>query len=204
MATFTVSPRDEHGAKPKHLRRKGIVPMAIIDRGHHTQMVQASIGDLREAFGSTDSHGMIDVRIEGAKDGFKAIVKSVDSDPIAHQILSVTLQEVAEGDTINATLPVVAKGHNDEMDGAALVLTAVTTELKVRGEVANLPESIEVDVSHLGAGEHINAGDVKLPSGVDLVTSPDAVLFTVSFVAAPVLEAEVPTEEEIAEVPTEE
>ena len=54
------------------------------------------------------------------------------------------------------------------------------------------------------AVKHINAGDVKLPEGVDLVSSPDAVLFTVAFVAAPVLEAESPTEEPTEEAPTEE
>jgi len=178
--------------------------MSIIDRAHKTQLIQASISDLRQAFSSTDSHGMIDVQIEGVKGSMKAMIKAVDSDPIAHQILSVTFQEVATSDTVNATVPVIADGHNAELDGEAAILSAVTTEIKIRAKVSDLPEAIHVDVSKLGLGEHINAGDVKLPKGVELHMSPDAVLFTVSNIAAPILETESSTEVPIEEAPSEE
>lgn len=201
MAIFNVTSRDERGKAPQ-LRRKGIVPMSIIDRAHKTHLIQAPIGDLRQAFGSTDSHGMIDVKI-GSDASMKAMVKAVDSDPIAHQILSVTFQEVATSDTVNATVPVIADGHNDVLDGEAAILSAVTTEIKIRAKVSDLPESIHVDVSKLGLGEHINAGDVKLPKGVELHMSPDAVIFTVSQIAAPILESEAVTEVPIEEAVSE-
>lgn len=190
MATFTVTRRAERGAKPKQLRKKGFIPMSIVDRAHTTHLIQASITDLKQAFGSTDSRGMMDVQIEGDSGVLKAIIKSVDSDPIAHQILSVTLQEVAADDTINATVPVIATGHSDDADGEGVVLTAVTTELKVRAKVSNLPEAIEVDVSKLHPGEHISASDVALPEGVELHQSGEAVLFTLSTIAEPDLEPE--------------
>lgn len=190
MATFTVTRRAERGDKPKQLRKKGFIPMSIVDRTHTTHLIQASITDLKNAFGSTDSRGMMDVQIEGDSGVLKAMIKSVDSDPIAHQILSVTLQEVAADDTINATVPVVAVGHSDDADAEGVVLTAVTTELKVRAKVSNLPEAIEVDVSNLHPGEHISASDVTLPDGVELHQSGEAVLFTMATVAEPVLEPE--------------
>lgn len=204
MAIFTVTRRAERGAKPKQLRRKGVIPMSIVDRAHTTHLIQASITDLKQAFGATDSRGMMDVQIDGDSGVLKAIIKSVDSDPIAHQILAVTLQEVSADDTINATVPVVPVGHSDDADGEGVVLTAVTTELKVRAKVSNLPEAIEVDVSKLHPGEHISASDITLPDGVELHQSGEAVLFTMATVAEPELEPEeAPSEYPLEEGTTE-
>lgn len=190
MATFNVTRREEHGEKPRHLRRRGVVPMALVDRGHQTHMLQAPIDALKRAFQDTDSHGMIDVQVDGETTARRAVIKSVSTDPIAHQVLAVTLQEVSEGDKIRAELPVVADGHSEDVDAVNIVLTAVTTTLKVRGKVSELPEAIHVDVSNMHVGDHISASDIALPNGVELQSAPESVLFTMSRIAEPNLEAE--------------
>lgn len=154
--------------------------MVVIDREHQAHKVQATSEEFRAALQGADSHGMLDLQIEGEGSARKAMVKHVDNDPLAKQILSVTLQEVAQDDMVKADLPVVATGHNDSADEADIVLTAVTTELKVKAKVADLPEAIEVDLSSLAVGDHLRAGDVKLPNGVELLSPPDAILFSVS------------------------
>ena len=43
-----------------------------------------------------------------------------------------------------------------------------------------IPGHIEVDVTELHAGQHAEAGDVKLPEGVTLYGSPDKVIVSIA------------------------
>lgn len=188
MATFMVTRRAARGEKPKQLRRRGVIPMVVIDRDHQGHLAQASSDDIKKAIRGADAHGMIDLGFEGETGTVKAMVKAIDNDPLSRQIISVTLQEVNDGDTVKTELPVVATGHSDVSDRSDVILTAVTTEVRVRAKVANLPEAIEVDVSKLAPGDHLRAGDVALPEGVELLSSPDAILFNVAQLGAAELE----------------
>ena len=200
MATFNVSRRAAQGENPKQLRKKGFVPIAIVDRSHKTQMVKAPSDAIGVAVAGADAHGLIDVQIEGESGILRTIVKAMDRDVISRQILSFTLQEVAGSDTVKTEVHVTPTGHNDDADAEDVVLTAVATELKVRSKVDDLPESIEVDVSNLHTGDHLRAGDVHLPEGVELLTPADAVLFNVERIPEPDLPViEAPEPEPVVE-----
>ena len=190
MSTFQVSRRAEKGEKPKHLRKRGLIPMAIIDRDHNTQTVKAPLAALQAAVRGADSHGVIEFEIEGETGVRKAMLKSIDGDALARQVLSATFQEVNESDVVKTEVPVVAIGGSVADEDTEVLLRALTTELSIRAKVSDIPESIQVDTSKLTEGEHISAGDVPMPEGVELLTSPDAILFNVLHVQAPVLETE--------------
>ncbi len=188
MATFNVTPRSDRGEKPKHLRKQGFVPLAIVGRDHKTVSAKATVAALRAAVHGADSHGVIELQVEGEPGVRKTMLKSIDGDSLARVVLSATFQEVSNEDRVKADVPVVAIGHIAEPEGNEnLMLTTVTTLLHVRAKVMDLPDHIEVDVSKLTNGEHISAGAITLPAGVELVSSPEVVLFTVSRVAEPVL-----------------
>lgn len=194
MSTLRVDKRE--GGKPAQLRRRGLLPMAFVVRSHETIPVQASEDDVRRAVAHADGHGRIDVQLADDPTPRKAVLRHVEQDAIRKQILHVTLHEVAEDDLIKVDTPVVAIGTPAALETANdVVLTHPTDHVRLRGKVANLPERLEVDVTGLGVGEHINAGDVALPEGVRLDSSPDATLFSMTIVREP--EAlETPTGEE--------
>jgi large subunit ribosomal protein L25 len=170
------------------MRKKGLLPMALVERNHQTVMLQAPVDSLRRAIQGADGHGMIDLSIQGEEQSRKAIIRDVQLDPLKHQIITVTLQEVSDEDEIKLDLPIVAVGHNEDSDAQGIQLTAAIDHIKVKGKAATLPDHIEVDVSNLHVGQHINAGDVALPEGVQLISSPDATLFTMTVVAQPDLQ----------------
>ena len=189
MATFQVTPRAERGEKPKHLRKRGLVPLAIVGRDHKTIGATASVAALRAAVHGADSHGVIELQIAGEPGVRKTMLKSIDGDTIARVVLSATFQEVSEGDVVKADVPVVAMGHIAVPDGEEnVMLTPVTTVLHIRGKVSDLPDHIEVDVSKMELGGHLSAGDVVMPAGIELMSSAETTLFTVSRIAEPVLE----------------
>ena len=190
MSTFTVSRRAEKGEKPKHLRQKGLIPMAIVDRDHKTHSVKAPLAALQAAVKGADSHGVILFQIEGEEGVRKAMLKSVDGDPLAHTVFSATFKEVNESDMVKTTVPVVAVGGSLADENTELLLRALTTELSIRAKVSDIPEAVEVDTSKLEEGHHISVSDLTLPEGVEVFTSPEAILFNMLHVQAPVLETE--------------
>ena len=73
------------------------------------------------------------------------------------------------------------------------VLTQAMREIKVLCEPANTPDSIDFDVTNLGAGESIHVSDLKVGEGIEIHEAPDTV------VASIVTVKEVELEPQIAE-----
>ena len=88
----------------------------------------------------------------------------------------VDFLEVKAGEKIDVEVPVFVEGTPK---GAAVAFVDIQ-ELKVRADVANLPEKIVVSVEGLTDGTKVFAKDVVLPEGVELdVEDPEESVVTV-------------------------
>ena len=189
MGIFHAQTRPERSLKPHQMRREGLIPMALISKDQGTTLLQASKADVHQALRHLDGHGGIELAIDESKTNKKVIVKHVDNDPFKGGIINITLQEVSARDVVKMDIAVLPINHGEDEQGT--VLTQPTTHMKVQGKMADLPSAIEVDVSKLEVGHHINAGDVELPKGVKLLSSSDATLFSLQVLKAVSLEPEV-------------
>ena len=71
-------------------------------------------------------------------------------------------------------------------EGANVLLDQQMTALSVRTDATNIPSGFPVSISGLAIGASIHAGDVELPSGVELATDAEHVV--VHILAAPTAE----------------
>lgn len=192
MSMFQVEPRPREGAKPKQLRKNGLLPMALVERSHETMLLQAPMDDLREAMRHLDSHGAMELQISGEKGPRKAIVKHIEKDAIRRELIHVTLQEVSDEDQIKMDLPIVLRGHVEDEQG--ITLTQVLDHLKVRGKLKDMPDHLEISVAGMAAGSHLEAGQIELPEGIESLTPGDSTVATLAYVREPVLETPDETE----------
>ena len=93
-----------------------------------------------------------------------AVVKDVQRNPVKRIVEHIDFYEVKAGEKIDVEVPVFVEGTPK---GAAVAFVDVQ-ELKVRADVANLPERLVVNVDSLTDGTKVFAKDVKLPEGVVL------------------------------------
>ncbi|MES5089369.1 50S ribosomal protein L25/general stress protein Ctc [Gardnerella vaginalis] len=93
-----------------------------------------------------------------------AVVKDVQRNPVKRIVEHIDFYEVKAGEKIDVEVPVFVEGTPK---GAAVAFVDVQ-ELKVRANVANLPERLVVNVDGLADGTKVFAKDVKLPEGVVL------------------------------------
>lgn len=188
MSVLQVERREP--GKPAKLRRQGILPMALVERNNTTTLIQANEADLRKAMAGADGLGRLDLEIAGEKKPRKVMIKQVDKNFVHQQLLTVTLVEVSEDDQVRVDVAVVAINVPADFEGQGVSLTHPTDHVKVRGKVSAIPERIEVDLSQMEVGHHISAGDLVLPEGVELISSPDATVFSLQILKAVSLEPE--------------
>ena len=102
--------------------------------------------------------------IKFGKESRIAVVKDVQRNPVKRIVEHIDFYEVKAGEKIDVEVPVFVEGTPK---GAAVAFVDVQ-ELKVRADVANLPERLVVNVDGLTDGTKVFAKDVKLPEGVVL------------------------------------
>lgn len=93
-----------------------------------------------------------------------AVVKDVQRNPVKRIVEHIDFYEVKAGEKIDVEVPVFVNGTPK---GAAIAFVDIQ-ELKVRADVANLPERIVVDVNGLTEGDKVFLKDLEMPEGVEL------------------------------------
>jgi large subunit ribosomal protein L25 len=103
------------------------------------------------------------------------------SDPMAISVDAKAFEDLLHRGGKNHLLEItiVTVGVPEGVRTGGGVLDVVTHAIDISGPANELPEHIEVDVSHLDLRHHISAGDLKLPKNFKLVTPADTVIAAV-------------------------
>jgi len=159
----------------KELNRKrlvqGKVPGVIYGKGLETRPLEFGRKEL-EKFLATARRGTVVVKMS-VKDGSDskesfAVLKECQMDPLTDRVIHVDFYEVALGRKFRIEVPVKVRGKAAGIELGGL-LEQVVRSLEVECTPDNVPEFIEINVSHLGIGQSMHLGDVKFPEGVQPV-----------------------------------
>ena len=159
--TLEGNVRNEFGkGVARRLRVANLIPASIYAGGaepvHVTLPMRETTLSLR--------HANALFTIKFGKESRIAVVKDVQRNPVKRIVEHFDFYEVKAGEKIDVEVPVFVEGTPK---GAAVAFVDVQ-ELKVRADVANLPERLVVNVDGLTDGTKVFAKDVKLPEGVVL------------------------------------
>lgn len=144
------------------------------------------------------------VNLEGEGKKLQAIVQEVAYEPIQYIPNHVDFYIVEKGVKINANIPLEFVGVSEAVKTLGGQLVKVVHELEVEAEAVDLPRSLEVDISLLeNLDSVIQAGDIKLPKGVNLYkTESNEIVASVALAVEEDLSA--PVSGDISEVEVEE
>ena len=173
----------------KKLRAKGRVPAVIYGGKAKPENVELKSKDLQNLIKHSVSENiLLDLAIEGdAKKTRLALVKEVQHHALRNEILHVDLHEVAADEKVTVMVPVETVGEAAGVKTGGGVLEHVLFKVRARALPKDLPEVLEVDVSHLEIGQTIHLGDIKPPPGVELLGDKKV---SVISVAEPITEAQ--------------
>ena len=152
------------------VRRESRVPSVIYGSGVENTSFSVDEKELKALTHSPYPH-LVNLDVEGKQ--FKAIMKDIQYHPVTDRPLHVDFFAIDEAKPVTVEVPVKITG-NSEGVRAGGKLNAPCRKLKVSGLVANIPDDLTVDITTLGLGKQINAGDIKV-DGIQIV-SPKSTL----------------------------
>ncbi len=193
---LTAIPREMVGKTSRRLAAEGKIPAVLYGPGREPISIAVDRHDF-ELFAQHHAAGatIVDLAIEGEKKPVSVMIREVQRSAIKGTALHIDFLEVAMNKVVHA--PVVLHLVNDPAGvKAGGVLTVSMHEVNVEAKPADLPESLEADVSSLEIGDTLHVRDIEAPKGVTLTDDADAI---VASVQAPRVEAEEEISEEAAE-----
>jgi large subunit ribosomal protein L25 len=176
-------------AGSKTLRSQGRVPAVIYGGKAKPQNLEVKAKDVENLIHHSVSENLlVDLAIEkDARPKRLALVQEMQHHPLNGTLLHVDLHEVSETEKVTVMVPVESIGEAAGVKTGGGVLEHVLFKIKVRALPKDLPEIIEVDVSHLEIGQSIHLGEIKPPAGVEILGDKKVSILSV---AAPITEAQ--------------
>ncbi|MEQ8850594.1 MAG: 50S ribosomal protein L25 [Phycisphaerales bacterium] len=193
--TLTAELRERTGSRyAKRLRDAGKLPAIVYGHGETPEPITL---DHKEAL----THFSKGEKVFSLSMGGKAqnvLLKDLGYDYLGNNIVHADFARVDLDERVDVRARLKFVGNAKGLKEAGAILMKPITELELNCTVANLPDEIEVDVSGLGVGDAIHAGEIKLPKPtMKLLNDPDTVVVQI------VVQAEEEEEGEGAEVSTE-
>jgi large subunit ribosomal protein L25 len=191
---LTVARRERLGSsETRRLRKQGLVPGVLYGRDEPISICIEERELRRALTGAGGLHSILDVQVDGTGKSHASILKDYQVDAVRGHVTHVDLQEVRLDQPIHATVTVQLHGGEDApgvREGG--VLSQPLRELNVQALPLEVPEHLDLDVSHMATGDTLRVSDVKVPDGVTLLDDPETVVATVT---APTREVEPEPEE---------
>ncbi|GAA0748379.1 50S ribosomal protein L25 [Clostridium oceanicum] len=164
--------------KSKKCRRDGFVPGVLYGVDvEKTMSVKFDKTELIRCFKKYGMNSGLWVKIQDKKE--YVLLKEVQRDIVTGHIIHVDMQAVSKDEVIKHNIPLFFTGK-EELEHNGFLLETFASEIKVSGKVKYLPESINIDVSHMNPGNRINVSDIKVDDNVKICNDIDENLASIS------------------------
>jgi large subunit ribosomal protein L25 len=187
IALETEKRENKGKAIAKALRREEKIPGVVYGKNTDSFSVAVNSRELEKAVKETDTMEVF-LELNTGSDKYQVMLKELQVDIINGKYIHADFLTIEENQEIDFRVPVEIVGEAacpGIVEGG--MLQTLRRELDVRCTVANMPESIKVDISELGPGESVHIFDVDLGENVQIFTE---VNFTIATIVAPAASAD--------------
>jgi large subunit ribosomal protein L25 len=198
--------RDLLGKKVRFLRRKGVTPVNLYGHGIESSALQIETPALKKALAQAGKTRLVHLKIGSAKRPHMAIVREIQRDPVKGELLHVNFYQVRMDEKLKIAVPLVLTGKAPAVKEFGGILVQELSSIEVECLPANMPHSIEADLSGLvELDQALHVKDLRVGENVVIITDPGKVVAKIARLRIEVVEevaapaAEVEAEVEVAE-----
>ena len=173
-ASLTATARATSGkGAARSLRREGSVPAVIYGHAREAQSLAVPSRDLEKLLGSIAAGStVVELAIDGKTS--RTLIREIQRHPFKRHVLHVDFQELVAGEKITVMIPLVLHGIPEGVRLGGGILEQMMREIEVEVDPANIPNHIDVDVTHLVVGHSIHVGELNIPAGVTVLADEEA------------------------------
>ncbi|MFQ5527519.1 MAG: 50S ribosomal protein L25 [Thermoanaerobaculia bacterium] len=204
--TLEVQQREETGTGPnRRLRKAGGVPAVVYGGGSDPvsiQVDQKSIHRLLKEVGGENAVFLL--KLSGTDRSRHTMVRKIDLDPISRQIRHIDFQRIDMAKSVRVQVHIELVGESVGVKNEDGVVDFVNRSVEIECLPDVIPAAIEVDVSDLHTGQHLEVSDLPIPEGVDVVDDLSKVIVSIAQARVHEVEEEVAEEDLLLEAETDE
>tara|TARA_Y100001970_G_C14167037_1_gene821929 strand:- start:22 stop:714 length:693 start_codon:yes stop_codon:yes gene_type:complete len=177
---LTVEKRNESGKMgSKNLRNNKKIPGVYYSYDSTNILFQIDEQEIRNAIQSQAN--IFTVEVGGNEQN--VIFKSVQYHPVTEKIIHIDLYGVDMTKAIAIKIPIIFTGTPIGVQTQGGVLNTSLNEIEISCLPSNIPDNVELDITDLELGTNIQAGEIPLDETLELVTSSDIAIVSVTHAA---------------------
>jgi len=190
VSSLTLLPRERVGSTGANaVRQAGQVPGVLFGHGGASIAIATDARALSQLIASGGQSRIVEATLGGTKES--VLLREVQRHPVTHRPLTADFQRVSLTEKLSASVAIHTVGVARGVKDAGAIMDVVTHNLQIYGPAGKIPEYLEVDVTELGVGDHITAGEVKLPAEFELETPAETTVVAIELPRAEVVETPV-------------
>ena len=177
---LTAKSREESGSRPAgRLRRAGLVPAVVYGQGDVTVSVAVGARELQHILtGGSGANTVITLRMEADGAEQLALARQIQRHPVKGTVVHVDFVRIRADEAVAAEVPLHLEGEPEGVRNGGLLEQNLFT-IAVEALPADLPPSIEYDVSALDIGDQVHVSDLQVAGNVTITTDADELVVQV-------------------------
>jgi len=181
----------------KEVRRNGEIPAVLYGLKDNLSF-SVCADNLKDILTAKGQNALIDLNLEGNKKR-KVIIKEFQSHPLKERWVHVDFLEVdvAKPVKVNVDVHLIGKSAGEKMGG---LVNQVLKSIHVECLPADIPQSVDLDVTAVELGQVLHVSDLSIPDKVKILHEPNEAIVSVHLEK---VKEEKTEDEELAEGETE-
>lgn len=172
---FNATRRTQTG-KPvaRRLRKEFKVPAIVYGADKMPEMITLELKDVMKALSNEAVYShILTLNVDGHSE--KVVLKALSRHHLKTEVTHMDFMRIRAGDKITMHVPLHFIGEETcpGVKDQGGVVSHLIKDIEVKCLPDNLPEYLEVDISTLQVDESVHMSQIRLPSGVELVTELD-------------------------------
>jgi large subunit ribosomal protein L25 len=185
----------------RRLRARGFVPLTIYGGGGESVSAAAPLRELAAILRTEAGHNSIfTLDVDGVGPS-EVMFLDRQIDPLRGKLVHADLRRLVRGEKIEVTVPLHLVGEPIGVTEGGGVLEQIAREVEIRCQPRNIPDAINVDVSHLGVHDVLHVSDIPADETIEILAAPDTVIATVGIVREEPVEEPAAADEDAAAEP---
>ena len=178
--TIEVSKRENLGKNAnRRLRASGQIPAVVYGGGLDPLPIAVGTRKIEELMRTEGGeHAVFQLRLAGTDKSRHAMIREVVHHATTRRIVHIDFQRVMMDQKVRVAVALHLTHEAEGTKSHGGLVDFVTREVDVEVLPGNIPAHIDIDVSAVKLGEHIEAKDLLLPEGVTLAEDPHRVILT--------------------------
>lgn len=175
---------DLKGSSLKKLRNNGHVPAVIYGKGVANQAIAVNEIEFMKTLKETGKNGIINLTTDS--DSYEVITHAMQRDALKGDLVHVDFYKVDMKSKMDANVPIHLVGEAMGVKDGGIVQQTLY-EVSVRSLPADIPEALEVDISHMMIGDSLQVRDLPIADRYEINNEPEEGIMSI---LAPVLNNE--------------